>query len=251
MVSMRMLKVIAFACTIVFAAAASAQGQDVIKAYTADLPPWTNEGNKVKPGFAYEVIVEAVKRSGLKVDLETIAWRRAQEEIKSRPNTMSFHLFRTPARESHYAWHFSILDSNVVFVSTRKAVNSIDEAKALGRVVVVAGTPQETDMKQAGARNVEVVDEVESAVRMLESNRVDAFFTIAERALYAWSEAKFPRDKLVIGKPLRIDPLFVASNKQMPAGSMAKLKSAFESMKRDGAYASIHKKYFGESGKSS
>ena len=247
---MRALKAVALACTIVLGAAASALGQDAIKVYTADLPPWTNVGNKAKPGFAYEVMVEMTKRSGLKVEFETVAWRRAQEEVKSRPNTMVFHLFRTPDREQHYTWHFSILDSNVVFVSTRKAVNSVEEAKALARVVVLAGTPQESDMKHAGARNVEVVDQVESAIRMLERDRVDAFFTIAERAIYAWSEAKFPRDKLLIGKPLRVDPLFIASNRQMPEGSMAKLKSAFDGMKSDGTYTAILKKYFGDSGKS-
>ena len=63
---MRALKAVALACTIVLGAAASALGQDVIKVYTADLPPWTNVGNKAKPGFAYEVMVEMAKRSGLK-----------------------------------------------------------------------------------------------------------------------------------------------------------------------------------------
>jgi polar amino acid transport system substrate-binding protein len=247
---MRALKAVALACTIVLGAAASALGQDAIKVYTADLPPWSNVGNKAKPGFAYEVMVEMAKRSGLKIEFETVAWRRAQEEVKTRPNTMVFHLFRTPDREPHYSWQFSLLDSNVVFVSTRKVINSVDEAKALTRVVVLAGTPQESDMKQAGARNVEVVDEVESAIRMLERDRVDAFFTIAERAIYAWSEAKFPPDKLLIGKPLRVDPLFVASNGRMPDGSMAKLKSAFDGMKSDGTYTAIRKKYFGDSGKS-
>ena len=125
---MRAHKAVALACTIVLGAAASALGQDGIKVYTADLPPWTNVGNKAKPGFAYEVMVEMAKRSGLKIEFETVAWRRAQEEVKTRPNTMVFHLFRTPDREPHYTWHFSILDSNVVFVSTRKAVNSVEEA---------------------------------------------------------------------------------------------------------------------------
>ena len=90
------------------------------------------------------------------------------------------------------------------------------------------------------------MDEVESDVRMLESGRASAFFTNAQRALYAWSEAGFPMDRLVLGKPLRTDQLFVASNKLMPAESMAKLKAAFESMKADGTYTTIFKRYFGD-----
>ncbi len=207
--------------------AVHAAAQETIKAYTSDLPPWTNEGNMAKPGFALEVMREMAKRSGLKIDIEMIAWRRGQEEIKNTPNTMGFHLFRTPDREASYAWHFSILELKVSFVSMRKPVNSMEEAKA-ARVVVVAGTPQETEIKKAGAPNVEVVDKVEAAIRMLESGRVDAFYTIAERASYAWAEAGYPLDKLVVGKPQRTDQLFIASNKQMPAGSMEKLKAAFE-----------------------
>jgi polar amino acid transport system substrate-binding protein len=229
-----------------YPAAAQEPAQETIKAYTADLPPWTNEGNEARPGFALEVMREMVTRSGLNIEIEMTPWRRAQEDMKTTPNTMGFHLFRTPERETSYDWHFSILQSQVAFVSTDKPVNSIEEAKGLARVVVVAGTPQETEMKKAGADNLEIVDKVEAAVRMLESGRVDAFYTIAQRASYAWSEAGFPLDKLVMGEAQRVDELFVASNKQMPAGSMEKLKAAFDSMKEDGTYAAIAKKYFGE-----
>jgi polar amino acid transport system substrate-binding protein len=226
--------------------AGNASAQGAIKAYTADLAPWTIPANKAKPGFAYEVMSEMAKRSGLKVDMEIVPWRRGQQEIQDAPNTMGFHLFRTPDREAKYAWHFGILESSVLFVSTGKPVNSIEEAKRLSRVVVLAGTPQETDMKNAGATNVDVVDKVEAAVRMLDSGRVDAFFTVAERALFAWAEAGLPHDKLVLGKPQRTDQLYVASNKQMPAGSIEKLKAAFDAMKADGTVAAIYKKYFGE-----
>jgi polar amino acid transport system substrate-binding protein len=243
---MRPLQSLLVAGLLIAGTAYPGAAQETIKAYTADLPPWTNEGNKAKPGFALEVMREMAKRSGLKIEIEMTAWRRAQEDMKTTPNTMGFHLFRTPDREASYAWHFSILESQVAFVSTRTPVNSMEEAKRLSRVVVIAGTPQETEMKKAGASNVEIVDKVEAAIRMLESGRVDAFYTIAQRASYAWSEAGFPLNKLVIGKPQRVDELFVASNKQMPTGSMAKLKAAFESMKSDGTHAAIAKKYFGE-----
>jgi polar amino acid transport system substrate-binding protein len=243
---MRPLQSVFLAALLISGPAYQAAAQETIKAYTADLPPWTNEGNKARPGFALEVMREMAKRSGLKIDIEMTAWRRAQEDMKTTPNTMGFHLFRTPDREASYVWHFSILESQVAFVSMRKPVNSMEEAKGLSRVVVVAGTPQENEMKKAGATNVEVVDKVEAAIRMLESGRVDAFYTIVERASYAWSEAGFPVDKLVMGKPQRVDQLYVASNKQMPAGSMEKLKAAFDSMKSDGTYAAIAKKYFGE-----
>jgi len=104
---------------------------------------------------------------------------------------MVFHLFRTPDREPHYTWHFSILDSNVVFVSTRKAVIRSRRLKPCARRCPRRHAAR-VGYEACGARNVEVVDGVESAIRMLERDRVDAFFTIAERAIYAWSEAKFP-----------------------------------------------------------
>jgi ABC-type amino acid transport substrate-binding protein len=243
---MRTIRFLFLAALAMAFGAGHAPAQEAIKVYTADLAPWTIPGNKAKPGFAYEVMSEMAKRSGLKVEIDTVPWRRGQQEIQDNPNTMGFHLFRTPDREAKYAWHFGILDSSVLFVSTGKPVNSVEQAKGLSRVVVLAGTPQETDMKNAGATNVNVVDKVDAAVRMLESGRVDAFFTVAERALFAWAEAGFPQDKLVLGKPQRTDKLFVASNKQMPAGSMEKLKAAFESMQADGTVAGIYKKYFGD-----
>jgi len=57
---------VALACTIVLGAAASALGQDAIKVYQTPptLPPWTNVGNKAKPGFASEVMVEMANTLG-------------------------------------------------------------------------------------------------------------------------------------------------------------------------------------------
>ena len=97
---MRAINLMALACGMVLAAAANVHGQEKIRVYTSDLPPWTNEGNAAKPGFAYEIMTEMAKRSALNIDMEFTAWRRAQEQTKSTPNTMVFHLFRTPDRVS-------------------------------------------------------------------------------------------------------------------------------------------------------
>src|SRR2546427_9715428 len=79
--AMRLMQSLFLAGLVIASGAGQATAQETIKAYTADLPPWTNEGNTAKPGFAYEVMREMAKRSGLEIDIEMTAWRRGQEEM--------------------------------------------------------------------------------------------------------------------------------------------------------------------------
>jgi len=66
-------------------------------------------------------------------------------------------------------------------------------------------------MKQAGARNVEVVDEGRMPPSQCCSVIASTpFLQLPSVRSTPGLEAKFPRDKLLIGKPLRVDPALLS-----------------------------------------
>ena len=84
---------------------------------------------------------------------------------------------------------------------------------------------------------------------MLESGRVDAWLTHDLRAVYIWKALGFAPQSLVLGKPMRTEQVFLAAHKDISPVLKDKLNAAMDTMKQDGGYRRLSRKYFGESAK--
>jgi ABC-type amino acid transport substrate-binding protein len=112
-------------------------------------------------------------------------------------------------------------------------------------VAVLPGGSFERELEQAGITNIEAIDDPQRCAKMLQAGRADAWYTLDVRAAYTWKKSGFPAEALVLGKPTSRQHMFIAGNKDIAPEIKQKLQAAYDSMVRDGTYASLVRKYFG------
>jgi polar amino acid transport system substrate-binding protein len=222
----------------------NAAAQETLKALTANLIPYTIENSPAEPGFSYEALTEMAKRAGLKIDIEFMPWQRALAVAKDTPNTLLFAAARTPDREPNYFWMVKMLEAEVVFVTTKTPIDSVEQAKSLS-VSAVPGSPQEKELKQANVQAIEAVENPQMAAKMLERGRVDAWYTYDLRAAYVWKKNDLS-PALVFGKSTRVERFYLAGHKDMSPAIKDRFQAAYDSMVKDGTYGTLFRKYFGE-----
>lgn len=223
----------------------AAAAQAVLTAVTANLPPFTIENAPLERGFSYDLVIEMGKRAGFRIEVEFMPWKRAQVVALETPGILIFTLSRSASREANYHWIVRLLETKVGFVSTKGAIDSFAQAKPL-LITVVPGGPQSRELDQAGVKRVELIEDPNAAAKMLESGRVDGWYTHDLRAAYVWKKNGFATGSLSFGKPIRAQQMYLAANKDISPAVVDKLRAAYDSMLKDGSYAMLFRKYFGE-----
>ena len=217
-----------------------------LKAYTAKLPPFTINPSAKKPGFLHELVTEIAKRANVDLTIDYLPWKRSQEIVANTPNTIIFGLGRSKKREAKYSWLAKVLEYNYVFVTTKSPVNSYEEAKKLKNIIVLLGTPREQILRTKNFTNFRAVSKVVSGARSIHMGKADAWMTLDYRAAYFWHKEGFPGESLVIGKPLKTSQNWIAGNKVLPDGLKERFKQSLASIKADGFFQTLHRKYFGD-----
>jgi polar amino acid transport system substrate-binding protein len=223
-----------------------ANALDSLKAVAANLQPYLIENSPQEPGFGYEVATEMARRAGYKLEIEFMPWARAQAVAKETPGTLVVGMARSPERAPNYSWLVLLYAPKVVFVTTKRPIDSIEQARTVSSITVVPVSPQEKDLRDAGINSLELIENPQTSAKMLESGRVDAWLTHDLRAAYIWKKLGFAPDQLVMGKPMRNEQIFLAGHKDIQPGLAVKLQAAMDSMVKDGTYDGLYRKYFGQ-----
>ncbi len=239
---------IAISAALVVACALPVAATADTRVLAGNLPPFSYEGRDEAPGFVVEVARETFKRAGEGITLEFQPWPKAQAMARAEPGVAIIGLTRTPEREAGYAWLAEVLEVGTVFVAVRPAapVDGFEQAGGLKMLTVRAATPFQEMLKAAKLGNYEPVQSEELNVDKLRLNRADAWLTYDLRALVVWRERGGDPAALVFGKPLAREKLYIAGNRDMPAGLGSKLEAALAAQHADGSYQALYRKYFGE-----
>ena len=212
-----------------------------LRALTASLPPFTISAQE--RGITHDLVDEISKRSGVDIEIEYLPWKRAQSEAQKKPNTMIFAIGRTEKREPSYRWITNLTEAGTVFVSMDRPIDSYDEARSLSLISVLANTPRDRLLKAKNFTNYRTVQESKLAVRILDGGRADAWLTLDARAKYLFKREGKDPSKLVLGKPLSVLGLWLASNPSFDDAVAEKLKAAMDSIRADGTYDKILARY--------
>ncbi|MQQ07606.1 transporter substrate-binding domain-containing protein [Epibacterium sp. SM1979] len=221
---------------------AVAQAETYI-AYTASLPPYTIAADADMPGISHELLTEMANRAGVEIDIQYLPWKRAQATVQKTPNSLLFTASRSAAREDIYGWVVEMVSPREAFVTTSAPVNSLEEGAALSRIAILAGTPRERRLNEAGFTNLQASKDTQTAARLLEGGRVEAWYTLDQRAAFVFKSEGFDPSQLTFGEPTRVNSNWLASNKEFPADVSAALAAALDEMRADGTYDAILAKY--------
>lgn len=216
-----------------------------LKIVSADFDPYTYATPHGGTGVIYEIVQELARRVGQSPHIEFLPWARAQLKAQSTPNIGILPLARVPERESKYVWIIRILEDPYVFFAkknTKFDISSIEAARNL-RIGTFRGSLAEVLLRKEGFKNFKSVDSDVQNVKMLKLNRIDVWVAPLSFKNRYKEKGGLGEDELRVGATVVMLQEYFAASKSLDAETIQKWQKAFQSMKQDGSYALIMKKY--------
>jgi len=177
---------------------AAAQTADV-----TDNPPYSIKSGD-RPGFYVEVINEMAKLLNTKVTYEYMDWGNAMAKVRAGPDQLLFPFTRNAEREANYGWLQKLFTNTVLFVSApgSQPIDTIDQAKTLSLIGVLAGAPWDKELASRGITNVKHYPTSPAMVAALKSGELPAAYGPEIELKYAWRAGAF-QGAMVEGKPIQ------------------------------------------------
>jgi polar amino acid transport system substrate-binding protein len=215
-------------------------------AYVANNPPYSIQSGE-QHGFCVDVIDEMAKLLKTKVTLEYMGWGEAQTKVTAGHDLFIFPFARTTEREPNYSWLQKLFDIQVVFVSApgSPAVDTIEQAKALPAIGVLAGSPWDKELAKRGVTGTKTYPTTPAIVAAIASGEVAAGYAPDIELKYAW-RLSGNKGSLVVGKAIQKLDLFLAMSKDSPSIKQADWQEAFNVLQQDGTFDRIYATYFGK-----
>lgn len=209
----------------------------------ANVMPFIISEERATKGVLYEIVHETALRMGHSGAVSPMPPRRQAQLARRNADTLTTLLY-TPSRQFEYTWLFKLLDDDVVLVTNASAEVDISSAEAARdlRIGVVLGGAAEAIVRRLGFSHIEPVANLESNARKLAIARIDAWAVGRGALLYAQKHFQgLPawRTGVVLGEY----SMYFGGAPGMAPERIKLWRQAFESMKRDGRYASILRAY--------
>jgi polar amino acid transport system substrate-binding protein len=239
------LRTILFGLVLTMAGPA-AQAQ--VPLYLMTMPPLVIDAEG-KRGMVGDVVLEAMRRAGIEVQVLVEPNPHALAMARNKPDTFIAAVSRTPERETQYTWIGPIIPIHRAFYTVGKRIDSFAEARrTLRKIAVSRNTANEEVLLREGFERSQLValNAGESAPRMLLAGRVDAWFNLvpeSETLLNQISAAG-----VVSGSPVTSSDLYLGCSRQCNSNHVRKLEAALASMKADGTTRKLMKRYSAEPG---
>lgn len=212
---------------------------------SADFDPYTYETPGGGAGVMHEIVQELARRVGQSTRIEFLPWARAQVKAQTMPNIGILPLARVPEREDKYVWIIPILEDPYVFFAkknTKFDISTIEAARKL-RIGTFRGSLAELLLRNMGFDNFKSVDSDAQNVKMLKMDRIDIWVAPLSFKNRYKEKGGLGEDELRVGATVVMLHEYFAASKSLDSETVEKWQKAFESMKQDGSYARIMRKY--------
>ncbi len=202
------------------------------------------EGGGVS-GLACELVLELARRAGHSGAVDLYPFARALAVAASAPDTLLVPVGRTPAREDRYTWIVPLVEDDFLVVAKRDSTADISSFEALRDLsvgVIRDGVGAQLSAAH-GLRHVSVVTEDQTNARKLDAGRIDAWISSWNGIRAAQRGAGLRIDRLrrgVVGSHVQV---YLVGSRDLAPAVTAHWRAAFETMRADGSYGAILRKY--------
>lgn len=221
----------------------SATSADCLDFYTEEAPPFSFTTQGKVTGYGVELVRALARRIGSNPSLTVLPWSRAYAMAQGKDEIGLFMMVRTPEREHLFQWVGPVDTSTTGFYARRGSnlrLSSLDDARALDRILVPRDWYSHQLLKDAGFRNLSPVDTPESMVRMVLYGRAQVMVTanVELPVLAAKVQAK-PEDFTLLFTLNQVHD-YIAFSRTTPAAMVRQWQDALDRMKQDGSFASLY-----------
>lgn len=223
-------------------------GAHALTLVTEENPPfnYTEQGKVV--GLSTEIVTELGKRSGVPLQIKSMAWEDAYVAAQRDKDTCIYSTARLENRERLFTWIGPIATNQWVLIAKSDfagAVSKVEDARKY-RVGVVAKDAKVEFLMEKGVTDLrEVRDDGLVPPRLLlgrdDPNRLDLWATSAYGARRTAARANVKDLKVLIN--INRVPLYLACGRNTTPETVRALNQAFEKATKDGAIKRITDQY--------
>jgi polar amino acid transport system substrate-binding protein len=213
---------------------------------TEEYPPVTYMGEGGPAGFVTEIVRELMERNGMKEEIFLVPWAIGYELASNLPNVLLFSMDQTELRKPLFEW-IGPVGRNTAYlygrVGSAIAPADLDEARKVGAIATTKDWWTEQLLRDLGFTNLKSFLDPLDTVRQLMNGEADlAIFTdltVSELVQNAGYQMKELNRLLEI----QTNYFYVAASMGTDPEMVLSLQKTLDSMKRDGSFEEILRKY--------
>lgn len=241
-----------------FALSSIAQSE-TLRAVTLEAKPYTYQENDAIKGINADLAREAIRRTGYKLTIDILPWARAVSEAREGNADLLFNAAYTDERANwlHYPSEIMLKEQWVFFTQKNKAYDLGKDYSQVSEFILGTQTGYQYGgeiqraINEKRFKNIEVATNTAQILLMLQYQRIDLAIVDMYPGLYLIKQLGLANEieilKSTTNKNYLViseSPTYLAISKKVNrAGLIDKIDSAFISMKKDGTYNKIIKRY--------
>lgn len=232
-------------CATVLLSGVTAAMAENFEIMTEEYPPFNYTENGQITGLATEVVLELAKKVGHPTNIEVKPWARAYAQIQKQDGLILYSMTRTEARESLFKWVGPVASNKWVFFTKKGSgitVDSLEGAKAIGKIGTYKDDAAEAFLKEQGFANLDSVVNDDLNVPKLMAGRIDLWIVGELQGIYK-AKLQGVSDQLEKVMDVKDTQLYIAFSKNTPDEVIAKWQAALDELKASGSYDAMVKKY--------
>jgi len=223
----------------------------------ADSVPTAYVDNGRQTGMLVDVINEVFKRTGYSVEIAIMPWARCLAEVKAGKIDGIFSVYRTRARQEFLTYTDEVLITQVqaFFVRKDSTISFDGDLNKLSdlRIGIINETSYGPRLDQALGKGVfkkvDVANSASTNIQKLLHDRIDVIPSYRHVVLDSARTLGVAGSIKELSPAIEAIPSYLAfSNKKDYARAIEAFNQALRSMKEDGTYDAIFKKYLAGSG---
>jgi len=213
---------------------------------TENLPPLNYVKDGVLVGPSVEIVKEIQRRVGSNEQIKVYPWARAYKMALEEENVVLFGMTHTEVREDIFKWIGPLATKRDILVAKKGSgirINSLEDAKKIGRIGTLRDDTRERLLKKHGFTNLEPVSDEQINAKKLVLGRIDLWAykkpglkTVCELAGVDYNEVEEVYH-------LRVINVDIAFSKKTSDSIVQKWRNAFSEMLADGTIMKIRSKW--------
>lgn len=217
-----------------------------LRILTENLPPLNYVKDGVLVGPSVEMVREIQRRIGSTEKIRVYPWARAYQIALEEENVVLFGVSHTPPREDKFRWVGPLATKRDILVAKKGSnlvIDSLEDAKKVGRIGVLRDDTKEEFLERNGFTNLEPVSDERKNARKLMMGRIDLWVFKKPGLKTVCELAGVDYDSVEEIYHLRETKVDIAFSLKTPETVVEQWRAAFADMVTDGTVAAIRRKW--------
>ncbi len=224
-----------------------------IKMMIDNYPPYNMEVEGELQGLSIEVLDATLKQMGSKqnkFDVELLSWSKAYATAQKTKNSMVFSTTRTKSREKLFKWVGPVTKTTIGIIALKSKniiINTPNDLKKytigavkkdIGEILLL-----ENGVPKQNINSIDGVNGIATNFYRLERDKIDMYAIETKVAKYSADLNGFDSDDYEVIYILENNELYFAFNRLTADSIIQKWQKALDTIKANGIYDNIIKKY--------